>query len=150
MSYHTLTLLDTVPYLEEDGSNWPTFAPRFREAMKATYWGYSNGMTTCPIPNDAALPTNAEIQAIKGWEREDAITGYLLSIRLPDVIALYIDDCQTAKEQWNQFIEELCQLGHKDIPNTYAPKGVAHPEHAEPDVAGRQRERWLRVQRWAG
>ena len=91
MSYHTLALLDTVPYLEEDGSNWPTFAPCFQEAMKATYWGYSNGMTTCPIPNNATLPTNAEIQAIKGWEREDAIAQALLSMRLPDWVVLSID-----------------------------------------------------------
>jgi len=41
ISYHTLTLLNTVPYLEEDGTNWPTFAPHFQEAMKASYWRYS-------------------------------------------------------------------------------------------------------------
>jgi len=124
-----LVLPNTVPHLEEDGSNLSTFATHFREAMQAMHrWGHIDRTNTCPVPKDATCPMNAESEAIKQWEREDAITGYLLSIRLPDVIALYIDDCQTAKEQWNQFIEELCQLGHKDIPNTYAPKGVAHPE----------------------
>ena len=91
-------------------------------------WGHIDRTNTYPVPKDATCPTNVESKAIKQWERKDAITGYLLSIRLPDVIALYIDDRQTAKEQWNQFIEELRQLGHKDIPNMYAPKGVAHPE----------------------
>jgi len=124
-----LVLPDTVPHLEEDGSNLSTFAAHFREAMQAMHrWGHIDGTNTCPVPKDATCPTNAESEAIKQWEREDAITGYLLSIRLPDVIALYIDDRQTVKEQWNQFIEELCQLGHKDILNMYAPKGVAHPE----------------------
>ena len=114
MSYHTLTLLDTVPYLEEDGSNWPTFAPRFQEAMKATYWGYSNGMTTCPIPNDAALPTNAEIQAIKGWECEDAIVQALLSMRLPDWVVLSIDSYPMAKAQWDWVIRKFGQPGYED------------------------------------
>ena len=54
--------------------------------------------------------------------------GYLLSIRLPDWIVLRIDDRQTAKGQWNQLIEELRRLGHKDIPIIYAPEGVAHSE----------------------
>jgi len=105
MSYHTLTLLDTVPYLEEDGSNWPTFAPHFREAMKATYWGYSNGTTTHPIPNNAANPTNAEIQAIKGWERDDTIAQALLSMRLPDWVVLSI--YPTAKTQWDWLIRKF-------------------------------------------
>ena len=113
MSYHTLILLDTVPYLEEDGSNWPTFAPRFREAMKATYWGYSNGTTTHPIPNNAANPTNAEIQAIKGWERDDAIAQALLSMRLPDWVVLSIDSYPTAKTQWDWLIRKFSQPGYE-------------------------------------
>jgi len=124
-----LVLPDTVPHLEEDGSNLSTFAVHFREAMQAMHcWGHIDGTNTCPVPKDTTCPTNVESKAIKQWECKDAITGYLLSIRLPDVITLYIDDRQTVKEQWNQFIEELCQLGHKDIPNMYAPKGVTHPE----------------------
>jgi len=82
--------------------------------MKATYWGYSNGTTTCPIPNDAAHPTNTEIQAIKEWEHKDAVAQALLSIRLPDWVALSIDSYPTAKTQWDWLIRKFSQPGYED------------------------------------
>jgi len=121
MSYYTLTLLDTVPYLEEDGSNWPTFGLCFQEAMKATYWGHSNGMTTCPIPNNAALPMNAEIQAIKGWECDNAIVQALLSMRLLDWVVLSIDSYPTAEVQWDWLIRNFSQPGYEDTSKEEGP-----------------------------
>ncbi len=53
-------LPNTVPSLEEEASNWATFTPRFQEAMLATsQWGYPDGINTCPVPKDAAHPTNS-------------------------------------------------------------------------------------------
>src|SRR5260221_3207566 len=120
------TLPPTVPHLEEDGRNWAAFATRFQEATSVTHrWAYIVGATARPIPKDAANPTNAEREAIKAWEREDAVAGYLLSTRLPDWLALGLDDYPTAKTQWDAIIEEF---GHPGNPNINTPEGVAHPE----------------------
>jgi hypothetical protein len=118
MSYYitmsVLTVLNTIPYLEEYGANWATFIPCFQEAMLATCrWGYFNGTTLRPTPRDPARPAANEIEAMDEWEHEDATAQYLLSVRLPDAFMLCIDDYPTAKAQWDQFIKELCQLGHK-------------------------------------
>ena len=116
----------TVPYLKEDGSNWSTFATRFREAMLATHrWGYFDGTTACPVPRDAAHPTIAERQATKEWQRENGAARGLLSPRLADVTLLRICAHKTAKGRWDRLIEEF---GQPDDPNANTPKGVAHPE----------------------
>ena len=115
ISYHTLlALLDTIPYLEEDGRNWSTFAPRFREAMKATHWGYFDGTNMCPIPKDPAHTTNAESEAIEGWKHEDDVAGCLLSFRLPDWLMLGMDDYPTARAQWDWLTGKVGQPGPED------------------------------------
>jgi len=79
----------TVPSLKEDGSNWATFAMHFQEAMQATHhWGHFDGMNTCPVPKDAAHPTNVESETIKEWNHKDIVVQGLLSPRLPDWIFL--------------------------------------------------------------
>jgi len=108
----------TVPSLKEDGSNWATFAMRFQEAMQATHhWGHFDGTNTCPVPKDAAHPTNAESETIKEWNREDVVVRGLLSPRLPDWIFLRLIDHKTAKGRWEQLIEELGQPAFADEPD---------------------------------
>jgi len=86
-------LPNTVPPFEEEASNWATFTSRFREAMLATsQWSYLDGTNTCPVPKDAAHPTNAECEAITMWENEDAVVQYLLFTRLPDWLVLCMGD----------------------------------------------------------
>ena len=81
MSYYitmsVLTVLDTIPYLEEYGTNWAIFILRFQEVMLATCrWGYFDGTTTCPAPRDPAKLAADEIEAIKEWEDEAATAQY--------------------------------------------------------------------------
>jgi len=100
MSFPVLPV--TVPHLKEDGSNLAAFAARFQEAMLATHrWTHFNGTATRPAPRDAANPTSTEKQEASQWDQEDAIAAYLLSLRLPDDIAMDIELLPTAKEQWD-------------------------------------------------
>jgi len=128
-------LPDTVPFLNEDGSNWATFATRFREAMQATHhWGHFNGTNTCPVPKDAAHPTNAESKAIKVWKRKDVVIRGLLSPRLPDWIFLRLIDHKTAKGRWEQLIEELSQPAFADEPDAIDEGAHALNDRAELDL----------------
>ena len=97
----------TVPCLKEYGSNWAIFAMRFQEAMEVMCrWSYFDGTNTRPVPKDAAHPTNAESEAIKKWEREDAMAQWLLFQKLPDSTALCLDEYPTAKAQWDELAKQ--------------------------------------------
>src|SRR5260221_5130722 len=103
--------LPTVPHLKSNGSNWVVFATRFQEVMLAAHrWVYIVGTTTRPVPKDADNPTRAEKEATEAWEDEDQFTGYLLTTKLPDWLAISIDShpiYSMAKTQWDKVIEEL-------------------------------------------
>jgi len=91
-------LLTAIPPLQDDTSNWAIFAMHFQEAMEAMHrWGYFNRTNTCPVPKDAAHPTNAESEAIKEWKHEDVMVQGLLSLRLPDRIFIRLITHKTAK-----------------------------------------------------
>ena len=109
-------LLATIPPLQDDASNWAIFTTHFREAMQAMHrWGHFDGTAMCPIPKDAAHPTNTENQAIKEWEREDAAARYHLFRNLPPQIVLCLLDCpKTAKARWDGLTKELGQPGLED------------------------------------
>ena len=108
-------LPDTVPFLNEDGSNWATFAARFQEAMLAMHcWGHFDGTQACPTPKDAANPTIAERQATKEWQRENGAAWGLLSPRLTDGTLLRICAHKTAKGRWDRLIEELGRPRYED------------------------------------
>ena len=93
-----LVLPDSVPFLEEDGSNWATFATRFREAMLAmNRWGRFDGTAACPTPKNAACPTSVERQAMKEWKCEEGMARGLLSPRLPDCIFVHLINHKMAK-----------------------------------------------------
>ena len=95
-----LELPPTVPYLNANGHNWAAFAMHLQEAMLARrQWDHLVGTTTHPVPKDAANPTSSEHEAIKAWEREDTVAGYLLSTRLPDWLCLSLDNSTSAKTQ---------------------------------------------------
>src|SRR5260221_7988072 len=116
----------TVPHLKEDGSNWATFATRFRKAMQAIQrWGYFDGTIMCPVPKDNAHPTTAERQAIKEWEHGNGPARGLLTTRLADTTLLCICGHKTAKARWDALIKKF---GHPGNPNDNTPEGVAHPE----------------------
>ena len=97
-----LVLPNTVPYLQEDATNWSNFTTHFREAMLAiNSWGHFNGTATCPTPKDATCPTSAECQAIKEWKHEDSMVQGLLSPRLLDCIFIHLINHKTVKVQWD-------------------------------------------------
>jgi len=107
----------TVPFLEEYGSNWATFTMHFRQAILATcQWYYCDGTNTCPVLKDAAHPTNAEHEAMKEWEHEGAVAQYLLFARLPDWLALGLDDDPLAQQErkWDWLIRTFGQPGQED------------------------------------
>ena len=107
----------TVPFLEEDGSNWATFTPHFGEAIQTIcQWGYVDGTIMHPVPKDPAHPTNAESAAIKEWDCEDAIIQCRLTARVPETIETFLIEvnCQTVKACWDRLTEKLGQPGPED------------------------------------
>jgi len=133
-------LLATIPPLQDDASNWAIFTTRFREAMQAMHrWGHFDGTAMCPIPKDAAHPTNTENQAIKEWEREDAAARYHLFRNLPPQIVLCLLDCpKTAKARWDGLTKELGQPGLED---TRKEELTRNPPTAIGRESGRRRRR---------
>src|SRR5712691_8108031 len=133
--------LPTVPHLKSNGSNWVAFAMRFQEVMLAAYrWVYIVGTTTRPVPKDADNPTRAEKEATEAWEDEDQFTGYLLSTKLPDWLAISIHSYpiySTAKTQWDKVIEELRHEGrdtHTQIVSAEAILSQHHTQVPDPKV----------------
>jgi hypothetical protein len=96
-----------IPCLDPSGTNWAAFSTRFRETMQVmSQWGYFAGTKACPMPKHANAPTSVEREAIESWAHEDVVARYLLSQRLPDLIALHLSHYQTAKARWDQLVEE--------------------------------------------
>jgi len=133
-------LPDTIPCLKEEASNWATFAVHFRETMQAIHhWGHFDGTNTCPVPKDAAHPTNTESEAIKEWKREDVMVQGLLSLRLPDRIFIQLIDHKMAKGRWDRLIEEFGQPGYETTSKDEGLTGGS-PATAE----GSSQRRWRR------
>jgi hypothetical protein len=96
-----------IPRLEPDGTNWAIFSLRFCEAMQVTrHWGYFDGTTPCPSPEDPADPTEDEIEAIKQWEYEDLVARYFLSQYLPDTTFMRLNQYPTAQLRWKYVSDE--------------------------------------------
>ena len=101
-SAHFLALSNNIPHIKCDGTNWADFHNRFWKFMLITgRWGYFIGATMHPAPKDLDNPTTMETQEGLEWDREDAITSYLLSKCLPNDINLDIEQLPTTEEQWN-------------------------------------------------
>ena len=93
-----------VPHLDSEGTNWATFAFRFRRAMiLVNRWDFYDGSNKRPTPKDPDNPTDAEKKECQKWDREDQIAQCLLSQRLPDELAMDMDNLNhtTAKKQWD-------------------------------------------------
>ena len=101
-------------------------------------WGHFDGTTTCPVPKDAAHPTNTESEAIKEWKHKDVTVQGLLSPRLPDRIFIRLIDHKMAKGRWKQLIEELSQPAFEDQPDAIEGVTYTHHDHVEPDLHTRQ------------
>jgi len=100
-----LILSAEVPHLDIEGSNWAVFVRRLQRAMAINgCWGHFDSSDPRPVPKDWKNPTDAEVQAIQHWDREDDVAGYLMSQRLPDAIIMDIEKHKTTQEQW----EALC------------------------------------------
>jgi transposase InsO family protein len=99
--------LTNIPRLETDGSNWASYAMRFRMAMQATgKWDCFDGTKPRPIAKDPAAPTKDEKEAAAAWEKEDQVARYLLSQRLPDSTLLGLNSCTSATMCWNRVSDE--------------------------------------------
>lgn len=123
-------LPDTVPFLKEYGSN----CARFQEAMLATcQWDYFEGINTCPVPpKDVAHPTNAEREAVKEWEHEDAVAQYLLFARFPNWLAhLGLDNYPTTRMQWDWLTRTSGQPGHEESRKEKEPTGEPPCSHGK-------------------
>jgi len=91
-----------VPHLDLEGTNWATFAFRFRQAMTlAGRWGYLDGSDARPVPKDPDNPTDTEKLEGRQWVRDDTIAQCLLSQRLLDELAMDMEKYPTVKEQWD-------------------------------------------------
>jgi gag-polypeptide of LTR copia-type/Zinc knuckle len=110
MSTPTFTieqLLDNIPRLESNGSNWAIFLIRFRGAMQASRrLGYFDGSVTRPEPVTKGKPTDDEKKAMVRWDHEDHLARYLLSQRLPNTTAVRLSSINTAKECWDTVSDE--------------------------------------------
>ena len=101
-----------VPHLLSNGTNWPEFAARFQEAMRvAQQWGHFNGTSARPVPKIVDAPTKEEDEALKAWDHEDIVAGYLLSQRLPDLTLLRLSACPTARARWEHLSEKHSAKG---------------------------------------
>jgi len=96
------SLSTDVPHLDSEGTNWATFAFRFRRAMTlAGRWGYLDSSDARPVPKDPDNPTDTEKSEGKQWVCDDTIAQCLLSQRLPDELAMDMEKYPTVKEQWD-------------------------------------------------
>jgi len=96
------SLSTDVPHLDSEGTNWATFAFRFRQAMTlAGRWGYLDGSDARPIPKDPDNPTDTEKSEGRQWVCNDTIAQCLLSQWLPDKLAMDMEKYPTVKEQWD-------------------------------------------------
>ena len=95
------TLPTVVPTLELNGSNWPVFSMRFRQAMHPSkWWGYFSGTLTLPVPVDPSNIMADETEAQQKWVDANLTTQYLLVQWLSDSIAFTMMEYPTAHEQW--------------------------------------------------
>src|SRR6266581_3949619 len=91
-----------IPHLNRQGANWATFFNKFHCYMIIhDHWPYLDGTLTHPTSADPAKPMDVEKQDGIKWDKEDSITSYLLSQRIPDDISNEIEALTTSKQQWD-------------------------------------------------
>src|SRR5882724_13392841 len=101
------TLPSSVPKLDPTGSNWPIFSIRFEDALAARdRWGHFDGKV--PKPKSAGTtPTADEQKDIDAWEKEERISSYMLSQKLPDSAVMRIRKLDSVAEKWKAVKDEF-------------------------------------------
>jgi len=104
------SLPSTVPKLDPTGSNWAIFSIRFEEALSARdRWGHFDG--TCAKPKESSPATQAELDAIAAWEKEERIARYMLSQKLPDSAVVRVRKLSTVAQKWTTISDEYTKKG---------------------------------------
>src|SRR5882724_10757632 len=99
MSFPILSfdLPDSIPELNQRGSNWPTFAKLFEAEMRMRgIWSHFDGSARRPCDDDAEA----------AWEKVEFNAGYLLSEYLCDSTYLRMRKLETTAEIWKALVRE--------------------------------------------
>ncbi|KAK0459448.1 hypothetical protein IW261DRAFT_1351159, partial [Armillaria novae-zelandiae] len=111
VSTDSTNLPASVPWLETNGVNWPIFATRFEIAVVAKdKWGHFTGATSRPS-YDIHPITEDQATEIHQWDKDEAVSRFLLSQRVHDGTLYLVRHATTVTEQWVEIVKYYTEKG---------------------------------------
>lgn len=106
-----MKIIDSIPKLAADGSNWATYRDRMVFMLKAL--NLADHLTSAEVPGlgskrsaSEAAPLD-EAEAALHWERDDAILKQYIMASIPDQVFIKIKGDKTAKGVWDDLNTEF-------------------------------------------